>query len=115
MLEEYRIKFGNEDTVVIDGQSILLISLNRNGGEYEVLYKWVCTMNGYFRHNQFTERVYAFKAYERMGSIEQVALAKLDVCFDVDLYCRAVKERTANNIRSTSFGANAASFMAMLG
>jgi hypothetical protein len=77
-----------DDFETIGDDVILIIDTSRNK-EYVPLKRWVEVMNGYTKHNNYKENAYGLKAYEMMGSIEQLALVGKGVCFNPELYGEA--------------------------
>jgi hypothetical protein len=78
-----------DDFVTTGGVKVLIIDSRNKEKEYDHLKRWLEVMNGYSNHKNYTENAYGLKAYEMMGSIEQLALAEKYVCFDPVLYGEA--------------------------
>jgi molybdopterin converting factor small subunit len=78
-----------DDFETIGDDVILVIDISRNREKYKPLKRWVEVMNGYTKHKNYEENAYGLKAYEMMGSIEQLALVDKGVCFNPELYGEA--------------------------
>jgi len=96
-LKKYREDFPDD---VVDG--ILTIDMKRENGKYKDLHDWLVTQNGHLKANGFSDNNdnhWGIKAYERMGSIEQLALLRMNVTFDTALHDKAMKKRLKNNLK----------------
>jgi hypothetical protein len=89
-LKAYHVEFP-DDVVKIDDKKILTMKSGRSQ-KYDTLKQWMETMIGYERHKGNVENRYGLKVYEKMGSIEQLAMVDEYVCFDLELYETASKE-----------------------
>jgi len=81
----------------VEGKRILIVE---SEGKYNTLYLWVMTMSGYYEKSAST-RSYGFCAFQHMGSVEQIALAGLDVSFDPDALKKALDTRIGDRLMET--------------
>ena len=83
-LKKYREAFP-DDVVEVDvnGEMVKVLTIDtRRNNECHCLHDWLVTQNGHRNAKGETEDNWGFKAYKRMGSIEQLALSGIDVTFD---------------------------------
>jgi hypothetical protein len=86
------------DVMIVDGKCILTVDEHRSGRKYAYLNRWMMSMNGYSKKFKENEQEYGIKAYQQMGTLEQIALAELDVCFDPDTMKKAMEKRTRERL-----------------
>jgi len=99
-LKKYRKDFpGDVVEVEVNGDmvKVLTIDTSRNS-ESHSLHQWLVTQNGHRYAKGETEDNWGFKAYKRMGSIEQLALSGIDVTFDTEneVHQKAMDKRLGN-------------------
>jgi len=100
-LKIYRETY-QDDVMTVEGKCILTVDDNRETRrKYTDLNRWMLVMNGYAKEFNKGENKYGFIAYQQMGSLEQIALAELDVCFDPDTMKTAMDNRTGDRIVGT--------------
>lgn len=75
--------------------------MTRDNGKYQDLHDWLVTQNGHRKGYGVVGKEYCcgVKAYERMGSIEQLALLRLNVTFDTTLHEKAMGKRLKNKAK----------------
>eukprot|EP00986_Skeletonema_menzelii_P013973 scaffold8686_cov122-Skeletonema_menzelii.AAC.3 len=94
-LEQYMGRYPNHMEIV-GGERILIIDDDMD--EYHKLSKWLKAMVGYLEVYTNYEQQYGIMAYKEMGSVEQMALENIGVCFNPEKFKKAMDQRLTKRL-----------------
>ena len=85
-LKKYRKDFPDDVVEVeVNGDMVKVLTIDTSRNiESNDLNSWLVTQNGHRNAKGGNDDNWGFKAYKRMGSIEQLALSDIDVTFDTE-------------------------------